>query len=74
LPLTATPPDGTTGRSAMTRRRRASVAVILAIAVIALLVVVLRGGSAEPRLVPGAGSGDETFDPLAFPGRPVRGI
>ena len=46
-------------------RRRTTVAAI-AVAAVALLAVVLSGERPEPRLVPGAGTGENSFDPLAF--------
>ena len=49
-------------------RRKATVAAILAIAAVGLLAVVLSGERPDPRLVPGAGTSENSFDPLAFQG------
>jgi hypothetical protein len=60
--LAGMPPTGK-----QVRRRRIAVLAALAAAVAVVLVLLLSSGSSKPeRLVPGAGGGSGTYDPLAY--------
>jgi hypothetical protein len=45
---------------------RTAAAVLLAVVAAVVLAIVISGDAGAPRLVPGAGSGGDSFDPLAF--------